>query len=63
MTVTVTCPNPRCKHHKVPFSSDVQSPIAAKGGAARWKNMSAKEKAEHIARMGRARLKNLKKKK
>lgn len=60
MTVKVTCPNPACKNHETPFKVSVPSPIAKKGGSARWSLMSAKQRKEHIARMTKARLRKKK---
>ncbi len=58
MKATVHCPNPRCLHHKVAFSVELTSPIAKKGGNARWAKMSLKERREHIERMMKARKKS-----
>jgi hypothetical protein len=63
MTFTIKCPNPKCRHHKAAFCVVAPSPIAKKGGNARWSKMTPKQRKEHIENMTKARLKPKSKKK
>lgn len=60
MTLKVKCPNPECPHHKRAFPVDVVSPMAKKGGNARWSSMTKAQRQQHIQRMTKARIRSVK---